>query len=190
MEENLTKTINKKKVIIIISIIIILLGICTFAGFYLTKKDSESSKTFLIDNNFNLTVQKNYNLTEYQNSNNHILELHSKDNLNIYIDKLENLDNYSLLLIAKADRDYYPSNFESVSSLSEIKELSINNFPVANYSFEYLNNETNEIHYLQINFIKINNDIYTIDVEFPVSETEKFSPIVSDILSTINIDIK
>ena len=190
MEENLNKTINKKKVIIIISIIIILLGICAFTVFYPNKKDSKTSKTFLVDNTFNLTVQKNYNLTEYKNSNNHILELHSKDNFNIYIDKLENLDNYSLFLIAKADRDYYPSIFESASSLSEIKELSINNFPSTNYSFNYLNNETSEIHYLQINFIKINNNIYTIDIEFPISKTEIFSPIVSDILSTISTDIK
>ena len=190
MEENLNKTINKKKLIIIISIIIILLGICTFAIFYLNKKVPETSRTYLIDNNFNLSIKNTYNLTEYKNSNNYIFELHSKDNLNIYIDKLENLDNFSLLQIAKADKDYYYSNFESPSNLSDITETLINNFPATNYSFNYLNNETNKIHYLQIYFIKLNNNIYTINIEFPISEKETFSPIVSDIISTISIDFK
>lgn len=187
MEENLNKTINKKK-IIIISIIVILLGLSTFAVFFIKNKNKDTSKTYLIDNNFKITIDNKYNLNNNKLSNSHIFELHSKDNFSIYIDKIENLDNYSLLLIAKGDKNYFPYTFELPNNISEIYETTINNFPITSYSFEYVEKNTNEKYYLQINFIKINNKIYAIDIEYPISETERLSPIISDILSTICID--
>lgn len=190
MEENLNKKINKKK-IIIISIITFLLGISVFAVFFFMQPQyKKTSETYFIDNTFKITINNIYDLNSEKFSNNHIFELHSKNNLDIYINKLENLDNYSLLLIAKGDKNYFPNTFESPTNISEISEITINNFPVTTYNFEYLDNVTNENYYIQIYFIKINDKIYTIDIKFPVSETENFSPIVSDIISTININVK
>ena len=74
--------------------------------------------------------------------------------------------------------------------ISEITETTINNLPVSTYNFEYLENTTNQNYYIQIYFIKINNKIYSIDVEFPISEKEILLPIISNILSTININLK
>lgn len=190
MEENLNKKINKKKIIIIALIALILLGISIFTVFFINKKYQKTSKTYFIDNTFNITIDNKYNLNTDKISNTHIFELHSKNNFNIYIDKIENLDNYSLLLIAKGDKNYFPSTLGSISNISEISETTINNFPIVTYSFEYLDNNINQQYYVQIYFIKINNKIYSIDVEFPVSETETFLPITSNILSTINTNIK
>lgn len=190
MEENLNKTINKKKIILIISIIAILLGISMFAAFYANKTPIKTSETYLIDNNFKITINNNLNLNTNKFSDKHIFELHSNNNFNLYIDKIENLDNYSLLLIAKGDKNYFPETFNSFSNISDISETTINNFPISYYNFEYLDTNTNQNYYIQINFIKINNNIYTIDVEFPISEKEIFLPIVSDILSTITTNIK
>lgn len=187
MEENFNKKINKKKVIIIASIILILLGICAFAIFFIKQNNKKTSETYFIDDTFKITIDNKYNLNPEKLSNNHLFELHSKNNFNIYIDKLENLDNYSLLLIAKGDKNCFPSTFNASTNTSEISETTINNFPVATYNFEYLENETNTQYYLQINFIKINNKIYTIDIEFPVSETQNILPEISTILSTINL---
>ena len=83
-------------------------------------------------------------------SDKHIFELHSNNDFNLYIDKIENLDNYSLLLIAKGDKNYFPETFNSFSNISDISETTINNFPISYYNFEYLDDNTNQNYYIQI----------------------------------------
>lgn len=180
---------NFKKFLIVLVIILILLGISIFAIYFFRKKtitNTNTSKTYFIDNNFQITVDNKYDLANSEISDKHIFKLHSENNLNIYIDKIENLDNYSLFMITRADRNYFPSTFPTASNVSEISENTINNFPTASYNFEYLDEQTNQNFYIQVLFININNFLYTIDIEFPITDAPTLLPEINSILSTIN----
>ncbi|MGN1298364.1 MAG: hypothetical protein ACI4UE_00035 [Candidatus Scatovivens sp.] len=181
--------INTKKVIICLIILILLLGICLFTAFVFYKNrptDYNIDKTFLIDNKFNITFSQNYNLEEYKSSDSFLLELHSNSNLNVYISKLDGIENKSLYMIAKADSNSFTKEFDNIAELSDITQHNINEIESYTYNFEYLDS-SNIPYYIQIFFIKLDNSIYSIDIEFPVSNMELMLPAIDNILSTITL---
>ena len=182
--------INKKKIIILIIILLVILTISLLI--FLNYKNKQNKKeisiqTFNIDNNFNITTNKTDKLKSYTPNNNFIFELHSDNNLDIYIDKLENTENFSLQLIAKADSDSYPKNFENVSNLSQTIKNTINGIDIYSYEFDYLDTITNTNNHLKICFLQINEFIYSINFKFPTEQLEIFNPIVDGIINSISI---
>lgn len=182
--------INKKKIIILIIILLVILIISLLI--FLNYKNKQNKKeisiqTFNIDNNFNIITNKTDKLKSYTPNNNFIFELHSDNNLDIYIDKLENTENFSLQLIAKADSDSYPKNFENVSNLSQTIKNTINGIDIYSYEFDYLDTITNTNNHLKICFLQINEFIYSINFKFPTEQLEIFNPIVDGIINSISI---
>lgn len=182
--------INKKKIIILIIILLIILTISLLI--FLNYKNKQNKKeisiqTFNIDNNFNIITNKTDKLKSYTPNNNFIFELHSDNNLDIYIDKLENTENFSLQLIAKADSDSYPKNFENVSNLSQTIKNTINGIDIYSYEFDYLDTITNTNNHLKICFLQINEFIYSINFKFPTEQLQIFNPIVNDIINSISL---
>lgn len=182
--------INKKKIIILIIILLVILTISLLI--FLNYKNKQNKKeisiqTFNIDNNFNITTNKTDKLKSYTPNNNFIFELHSDNNLDIYIDKLENTENFSLQLIAKADSDSYPKNFENVSNLSQTIKNTINGIDIYSYEFDYLDTITNTNNHLKICFLQINEFIYSINFKFPTEQLQIFNPIVNDIINSISL---
>ena len=184
--------LNKKKLIITIIILFVLLLACTFISFNFytqnTTRDIINNTTYLIDNNFNITFSNSYNLKEYKSADYFLLELHSENNLNFYIKKLENLDNHSLYLITKNDCLSFTNNFENVSEISSINYSTINNFDSCNYNFKYLDPSSNLEYYIQVHIIKIGNSIYSFTTDFPFDNSDIFNPIVNDIVNSIFIN--
>lgn len=186
--------LNKIKIIITLLIIALLLGIITFVlfKFYNNNQNSniltsQENSTFLIDNNFTITIDPSYKLKEFSPMPNFLLELHSENNFNIYINKLENPDNYSLYMISKADLSSYPSNFQNVTELSELKNSTLNGFDSYNYDFKYLDPTSSITYFMNIFFTQIRNSIYVFNFDFPVSNYEQYKNQINSIVSTISI---
>ena len=182
-------SLNKKKLLISI-IILFLLGISTISGFMIYKNIKNvdiKTKTYLINNNFNVSVKDSHGLIQYKTTDYFLLELHSENNLNFYIRKLENLDNYSLYMITKNDCLTFTTNFENVTDISNINYSNINDFESCNYNFKYLDTSSNLMYFMQVNLVKIGNTIYSLTADFPVSSVDVFNPIVNDIVNSISV---
>ena len=168
-----------------------MLGICSIAVFvfYKNREDLNIKKTtYLIDNNFNINFDNSYNLKEYKSTDYFLLELHSENNLNFYIRKLENLNNYSLYMIAKNDSLSFTTNFENVTEISNINYSNINNFESYNYNFKYIDSTLKSAYFMQVYLVKIGNSIYSFTADFPVSSTDIFNPIVNDIDNSVSLN--
>lgn len=186
----LKPALNKKKLIITILMILFLLGICIVGRsiFYKNKTNPVvNKKTYLIDNNFNITLNNLYNLKEYKSANYFLLELHSENNFNFYIKKLDNLDDYSLYMITKNDSYSFVSNFENVTEISNINNLNISSLESYNYNFKYLDSISNSTYFIQVYLIKIGDSIYSFTADFPVSSIDIFNPFVSDIINSVTL---
>ena len=187
--------LNKIKIIIILLIIAIILGIATFVflNFYNNNPNSNTlvnkkNSNYLVDNNFTISVDSSYNLKDFSPKNNFLLELHSENNFNVYISKLENPDNYSLYMISKADLSSYPSNFQNVTELSELKNVTLNGFDSYSYSFKYLDSTNSVNYYMNIFLVQIRNSIYVFNFDFPVSNLNSFNSMVSNIVNSISVN--
>lgn len=183
-------SLNKKKLIISI-IILFFLGILVISGFIIyknTKNVDIKIKTYLIDNNFNVSVKDSSNLIQYKTTDYFLLELHSENNLNFYIRKLENLDNYSLYTITKNDCLTFTTNFENVTEISNVNYSNLNNFESCNYNFKYTDSASSSTYFMQVYLVKIGNSIYSLTADFPVSSIDFFNPIVKDIVNSISLN--
>lgn len=182
-------SLNKKKLIIII-IILFFLGISIIGGFIIyknIKNANTKTKMYLIDDTFNVSIKESYVLDQYKTTDYFLLELHSENNLNFYIRKLENLDNYSIYMIAKNDCLTFTTNFENVTEISNINYSNINNFESCNYNFKYTDSASSSTYFMQVYLVKIGNSIYSLTADFPVSSMDIFNPIVNDIVNSIFI---
>ena len=185
----LKPSLNKKKLIICITILFLLV-ISTIGGFIIYKNSKNintKTKTYFIDNTFNINTKNSYSLAQYKTTDYFLLELHSENNLNFYIRKLENLDNYSLFMIAKNDALTFSTNFENVIEISNINYSNINNFESCNYNFKYTDPAINSTYFIQVYLVKIGNSIYSLTADFPFDNIDIFNPIVNDIVNSIFI---
>ena len=186
---------NKKKIIIISSIIItvilLIIGIKIFTNSKkpTTGKNEGNFKIFYSsDNTAKVSIPKNYNLRQYSTYTNYILELRNEDGLNVFVSKLDNIENNSLEKIAKSDKNTYIKEFSAISNLSDLKEISINGNTAETYSFHYLDSNQRIAFYLQIVFMQIENDIYVFDFDFPLDNLNSYSNFITEFLSNFSIE--
>ena len=191
----LKKYLNIKKIIIATIFIIILLIILTTV-ISKHKKVQEELKIeeqnpntvfYDIDKNISIELSKGYGLSQYESEQNYLIELRSKDNLDIFISSENNIENKSLDTIVKADRLAYTQKFSSFSNLSDIKELSVNNNLAYTYSFHYLDSNLNQAYYIQIVWLQVNDIYYIFDIEFPLDDLAIYTNIITDTLANFKV---
>lgn len=180
---------NKKANIIFIStlIICIIIGIIYYlkTSTSLTETSpifSKNSKQVISDssNTINLTLPEN---TTYKVvlDENYLLKLENETNI-ISISKNEvssfmNEDLYSLISL---DKDSFIQNFDNIKTQSDIRESTVNNYQSYNYSFSFIENDTEYL--VQIFWIKTDTSLYTIDLRLPYELINQESQEFIDIL--------
>ena len=191
----LKKYLNFKKIIIATIFIIILLIILTTTIFKHKKIQKEikieeqNPNTSFYDKEKNISIElsKGYGLSQYESKQNYLIELRSKDNLDIFFFFFNNIDGKSLNTIVTADRLAYTQKFSSFSNLSDIKELTVNNNLAYTYSFHYLDSNLNQAYYIQIVWLQIDNNYYIFDIEFPLDDLALYTNVITDTLANFKV---
>ena len=192
-----TEQLNKKKVVMAISIgflliISIIVFIISRVGAKNIEKETEitmqvpeSKVTTYSDANNSISIEldKKYNLVQAQN-NDYLIKLSSDKDVDVYISKLEGLEGRELSSIARADRLAYLESYNTYSNSSDLRELDINGNQAYTYSFHYLDENLKKAFYIQVVLLKIGNDIYVFDVDFPLDELNFYTNLLPETLST------
>lgn len=189
--------LNIKKVIVIILIVVILVvGIIikisvknTSDEPQTTSDKSTQNKTSIFssdDKSISIELLNSYKLEEYDSD--YLLELRSSDNLNIFVDRNQAIENRNLSDLMNKEKENFISTFENSSNVSEVKEISINNNQVYTYSFHYLDKKINTTFYLQVMWIQIDDKYYIFDVEFPLDDLSFYSNVPTSILYSFSIN--
>ncbi len=191
------RRLNIKKVVIIAVILIVLLmSLTLFIAHKITtpkkKEDSNpaTSSTIYdsIDHSISLELPNTFNLNSYNSNLGYLIELHSKEDLSIFVAKEEKIENKTLAEIIEADKLAFLSNFEGHSNLSDTKELSVQNHLSYTYSFHYLDQNSNQPFYLQVIWLEIEDSLYIFDIEFPLDDLPFNTNIASSVLSSFKVN--
>lgn len=191
------RKLNMKKVIIVILIILLLIiSITVFIISRNIKKPIEKEEVnnetnlnnqsnvetfYSIDNLISIEVPKKYELTSVQNSE-YLIKLTSEYNMNIYISKMDKEESRPLSSIARADQLAYTEEYNAISNLSKIKELSVNDRPAYTYSFHYLDENLKQAFFLQVVLLQIDNEVYVFDMDFPLNDLTLYTNLVKEVL--------
>lgn len=195
---NLQKRVNIKKVLITILVIATFILLLYF--FTTKKEESELSLPhtpltnhitntttfFNSDRSTYLELPNTYGLKQYASKNEYLIELRSDMDLNIFISSKNKIDGKSLKDIVSADKLAFVENFQTVSNISEIKELLINGNNACTYSFHYLDENLNTTFYIQVSWLEINNNYYVFDIEFPLNDLNNYVNIITDVLNNFH----
>jgi len=191
------RQLNVKKVIIIcLILVIILISLIVVIARKIsspkendnTKKPTSSTVFNSPDHSVSIELPNTFNLKSYNSNLNYLIELRSKDNLNIFLSKETTTQNQNLANIIEADKLAFLSNFDSYSNLSDTKELSVNNHLAYTYSFHYLDKNLNQAFYLQVTWLQIENTFYIFDIEFPLNDLAFNTNITSTVLSSFKVN--
>lgn len=189
------RRLNKKKIIIVSSIITIILLIIIivliFKHFSKPKVTNENieeiSETETIyysnDKSVSLKLPTSFALDTYKSNSNYLLELRSKNDLNIFISKKDILENKPLSDVVEADKVAFLEDFDTCSNLSDTKELYVDNNISYTYSFHYLDKTLRKAFYLQVVWLQIENTYYVFDIDFPLDDLSFNTNVVSNVLS-------
>ncbi len=194
--------LNNKKIIIlsIVIIIIALTSLIFIKNVYeieqieqedlwapLTNFETNSTTFFNSNGTYSLELSNIYNLQQFVPNDNILLELRSDKNLNIFVSHKGVLSEKSLKDIVSADKLAFTENFQTISNLSEIKEITINENNCCTYSFHYLDENINTTFYLQVAWIQIDNNYFVFDIEFPVNDINNYTSLITDVLSNFKL---
>lgn len=188
--------LNKKKLAIVIAgIVFFLLLIIIIIVNSINHKSVEASlgeeigdNRVFYDENRSISVEtsKDYELKQYFTYTNYLLELRSSNDLNIFVSKIDD-NGKTLETLARADRTTYIKEFKSISNLADLKTLTINENEAATYSFHYLDSNQNKAFYLQVVFMKVNDNIYIFDFDFPLDDLTLYSNFITNFLASFKI---
>ena len=189
------RELNIKKIIFAIIIILfcIVITLEIISKLFNTKKEldleAQNPNTVFFDKNKTISVElsKQYQFSQYNSSNNYLLELRTPNNLNIFISSKDIITNRDLSAVASADLHSYIENFNGYSNLSFLKEFNIGEKIAYTYSFHYLDSSTNTPYYLQIIWLEDNNKYYIFDIEFPLKDLNNYTNIINKITNSFSI---
>ena len=145
------RQLNIKKVIIVVLILILLVVSITVFIISRTMKHENTENTVLktenieaktevfysVDKSVSIELPKKYQLKQVHNSE-YLIKLSSDENMDVYISKMEKIENRPLSSIARADKLSYLEEYNAYSNLSDLKELNVNGISAYTYSFHYL----------------------------------------------------
>ena len=194
--------LNIKKVIIAISIgVLLIVSIIVFVISRVGAKENEvvedvsevkanqenTKMTFTdTENTISLELDKKYNFAQVQN-NKYLIKLTSEENAEIFISKLEGLEDKDLYSVARADKLAYLESYNSYSNLSDLKELSVNGNQAFTYSFHYLDENLKKAFYIQVVLLKVNNTIYVFDEDFPLDQLDFYTNLLVEVLTDFKV---
>lgn len=195
--------LNIKKVIIaaligILLIVSIIVFIISKVGAHKNKieedqtttkiEENESTTTVFTDtaNTISVELDKKYNLVQAQN-NEYLIKLSSDEDVDIYVSKLEGLEDKELYSVARADKLAYLESYNTYSNLSDLKELSVNGNQAYTYSFHYLDENMKKSFYIQVVLLKVNDRIYIFDVDFPLDELNFYTNLLTETLAEFKV---
>ena len=188
--------LNMKKVIgISIVLVVLLIGLIIWIAQKISAPkvtpNLETTPTSTVfysqDHSASIELSNHFNLEPRDSDLGYFIELHSENNLNIFVAKETMLPNQELASIVEADKIAYLDNFESHSNLSDTKQLSVNDHLAYTYSFHYLDKSLNQAFYLQTTWLQINDDLYVFDIEFPLDDLAFNTNITSSVLSSFQV---
>lgn len=195
--------LNIKKVIIavligILLIVSIIVFIISKVGAHKNKieedqtttkiEENESTTTVFTDtaNTISVELDKKYNLVQAQN-NEYLIKLSSDEDVDIYVSKLEGLEDKELYSVARADKLAYLESYNTYSNLSDLKELSVNGNQAYTYSFHYLDENMKKSFYIQVVLLRVNDRIYIFDVDFPLDELNFYTNLLTETLAEFKV---
>ena len=152
-----------------------------------TNLETNSTTFFNSNGTYSLELSNIYNLQQFTPTDNTLLELRSDKNLNVFISQKDIISDKSLKDVVLADQLAFTENFQTISNISEIKELTINENNGCTYSFHYLDENINTTFYIQVTWIQINNNYFVFDIEFPVDDINNYTSLITDVLSNFKL---
>ena len=189
------RQLNIKKVIIVASILILLVVSITVFIISRTMKHENTENTVLktetiesktevfysVDKSVSIEVPKKYKLKQVHNSE-YLIKLSSDENMDVYISKMEKIDNRPLSSIARADKLSYLEEYNAYSNLSDLKELNVNGHSAYTYSFHYLDENLRKAFYIQVVLLELDDGIYVFDIDFPLDDLTIYTNLTTEVL--------
>lgn len=189
------RQLNIKKVIIVVSIIALL--IISVTVFCISRKmaksddsgnnvvpenvDSKTEIFYDVNNTVSVEVPKKYGLKQTHNSE-YLIKLSSDYNMDIYVSKIERVENRPLSSIARADKISYLEEYNAYSNLSDLKELNVNGNSAYTYSFHYLDENLRKAFYIQVVLLELEDGIYIFDIDFPLDDLTTYTNLTTEVL--------
>lgn len=187
------RKLNIKKVIIVVSIALLLIvSIIVFCisrtmeidntnNVVPEKVESKTEVFYDVNNTVSVEVPKKYELKQTHNSE-YLIKLSSDYNMDIYVSKLEKLENRPLSSIARADKISYLEEYNAYSNLSDLKELNVNGNLAYTYSFHYLDENLRKAFYIQVVLLELDDGIYVFDIDFPLDDLSIYTNLTTEVL--------
>lgn len=189
------KKLNIKKVIMVV--LIALLLIVSITVFCISRKmekndtnednvvpenvDSKTEVFYDINNTVSIEIPKKYELKQTHNSE-YLIKLSSDNNMDIYLSKIDKIENRPLSSIARADKISYLEDYNAYSNLSDLKELNINGNLAYTYSFHYLDENLRRAFYIQVVLLELEDGIYIFDIDFPLDDLTTYTNVTTEVL--------
>lgn len=189
------KELNIKKIIIAFIIIMFFIVIITelVVGLIKSKNqevsEAQNPNSIFYDTNNTISIElsKQYQLSQYNSSENYLIELRSPSELNIFISFKDSIENHSLSEVASGDLHSYIENFNGYSNLSDLKEFKAGEKTAYTYSFHYLDAGTKIPFYLQVIWLQAENGYYIFDIEFPLESLNNYTNIINETINSFSI---
>jgi hypothetical protein len=190
------KKLNVKKVIIVIAIAVLLIVSITVFIISKTMKNGDESKASAkqnteskteiftdTDKTISIELANKYGLKQSHNSE-YLIKLSSDSNMDVYISKIEKMENRPLASVARADKLAYLEEYNAYSNLSDLKELSVNGNQAYTYSFHYLDENLRKAFYIQVVLLELDDAIYLFDIDFPLDDLTLYTNLATEVLET------
>lgn len=187
------KKLNIKKVAIIVGVIVILIIILILI-LSIKKNEPPVEDEFIVETtessfifydanqSISIEIPNTHSFKQYNSESTYLIELRSENNTNIFISKKAKLEGKNLNSVVTADKTAFTESFSSLSNLSDIKDLIVNDRPAYTYSFHYLDTNLNKAFYIQIVWLEVDNNYYVFDVEFPLDDIFSNTNLLTDVL--------
>ena len=143
---------------------------------------------FSNDKKVSLEVSKKYELKQESSNEDYLIEVKSASNLNIFVSKRDFIPNKTFAEVVAADKRAFLDEFEATSNISDLTDIKTNNNSGFTYSFQYLDQNTKKVYYLQTIWVEAEDGYYILDIEFPQEYLNLYSSIISDVISGFKID--
>lgn len=179
------KELNFKKILLFI-LIIIIISITLFFVFRKPKIKEEIPVTFTDANQtISISLSPKYNLMAEKSKRGNLIELYSKNNLNISLSKTNKLFGKELLDIILADRSIYTSNYKNIADLSEISTINTNYIEAYTYSFKLKENSLTNI--FQTIWINSDDCYYILDIKYPEIDKDLYVNLVKELIASFTL---